>query len=250
MHFRHTGETPHRCDICKKSFTRKEHYVNHYMWHTGKSESIHNALKFSAYIVLNFVLLLFDSERWNTSSMHCLRQKIHQKRAFGQSHAITYKWHAIPLRNLWQVLHKEGTLYQPHFMVIARVNRHLVSPKLMNLSNGSIFLSVAFIRHTGETPHRCDFCSKTFTRKEHLLNHVRQHTNESPHRCTYWWVQYSQIHTYSIQPNPCFNYYLISDWKQHEDVHTQGTSSQPYAPTHRRNSFQVWILPKGKFACQ
>lgn len=37
--------------------------------------------------------------------------------------------------------------------------------------------------HTGETPHRCDFCSKTFTRKEHLLNHVRQHTGESPHRC-------------------------------------------------------------------
>lgn len=32
---------------------------------------------------------------------------------------------------------------------------------------------------------RCDFCSKTFTRKEHLLNHVRQHTGESPHRCNY-----------------------------------------------------------------
>lgn len=47
-----------------------------------------------------------------------------------------------------------------------------------------IFACLLFIcRHTGETPHRCDFCSKTFTRKEHLLNHVRQHTNESPHRC-------------------------------------------------------------------
>lgn len=34
---RHTGESPHRCDICKKSFTRKEHYVNHYMWHTGET---------------------------------------------------------------------------------------------------------------------------------------------------------------------------------------------------------------------
>ena len=33
---RHTGDTPFKCDICKKSFTRKEHYVNHYMWHTGK----------------------------------------------------------------------------------------------------------------------------------------------------------------------------------------------------------------------
>lgn len=42
-----------------------------------------------------------------------------------------------------------------------------------------------FALQAGETPHRCDFCSKTFTRKEHLLNHVRQHTGESPHRCTY-----------------------------------------------------------------
>lgn len=33
---KHTGDTPHHCDICNKSFTRKEHYVNHYMWHTGK----------------------------------------------------------------------------------------------------------------------------------------------------------------------------------------------------------------------
>lgn len=32
---KHTGETPHRCDICKKSFTRKEHFMNHVMWHTG-----------------------------------------------------------------------------------------------------------------------------------------------------------------------------------------------------------------------
>lgn len=35
--FRHTGDTPFKCDICKKSFTRKEHYVNHYMWHTGET---------------------------------------------------------------------------------------------------------------------------------------------------------------------------------------------------------------------
>jgi uncharacterized Zn-finger protein len=28
----------------------------------------------------------------------------------------------------------------------------------------------------GETNHKCDICAKTFTRKEHLSNHVRQHT--------------------------------------------------------------------------
>lgn len=37
---KHTGETPHRCDICKKSFTRKEHFMNHVMWHTGETPHI------------------------------------------------------------------------------------------------------------------------------------------------------------------------------------------------------------------
>lgn len=38
-------------------------------------------------------------------------------------------------------------------------------------------------QHTGESPHKCTYCTKSFTRKEHLNNHVRQHTGESPHRC-------------------------------------------------------------------
>lgn len=33
----HTGETPHRCDFCSKTFTRKEHLLNHVRQHTGES---------------------------------------------------------------------------------------------------------------------------------------------------------------------------------------------------------------------
>lgn len=130
MHFRHTGETPHRCDICKKSFTRKEHYVNHYMWHTGRNEQefIFNRMPLSTRIWTQthgksggihsiFLSLFRDFIRWNASSMHCLWQKIHEERASSQSHAFAHKWHTVPLRNLWQMLHPERTFYQSHFMV-------------------------------------------------------------------------------------------------------------------------------------
>lgn len=33
----HTGECPHKCTHCEKSFTRKEHLTNHIRQHTGET---------------------------------------------------------------------------------------------------------------------------------------------------------------------------------------------------------------------
>jgi len=37
--------------------------------------------------------------------------------------------------------------------------------------------------HTGERPHACDKCSKTFTSYTVLHKHKRIHTGEGPHEC-------------------------------------------------------------------
>ncbi|XP_024415215.2 zinc finger protein 64 isoform X5 [Desmodus rotundus] len=37
--------------------------------------------------------------------------------------------------------------------------------------------------HTGDKPHKCEFCDKCFSRKDNLTMHMRCHTSVKPHKC-------------------------------------------------------------------
>ena len=37
--------------------------------------------------------------------------------------------------------------------------------------------------HTGEKPHKCEYCGKSFVRKADLKLHLRTHTGEKPFKC-------------------------------------------------------------------
>lgn len=97
----------------------------------------------------------------------------------------------------------------------------------------------------GETPHRCDFCSKTFTRKEHLLNHVRQHTGESPHRCTYCPKTFTRkehltnhIHQHTGEATS-FQWLIM--YGNLQETHAHKASQGTYAPASRVNRRTVAV---------
>jgi len=46
--------------------------------------------------------------------------------------------------------------------------------------------------HTGNKPHRCDLCNKTFIQKSSLTVHYRTHTGEKPYCCHQCGKRFSQ----------------------------------------------------------
>ena len=59
--------------------------------------------------------------------------------------------------------------------------------KLLNVKKNNFsrhhHLTNHTVTHTGETPHKCAQCKKTFTQNSHFIAHMRIHSQEKTYEC-------------------------------------------------------------------
>ncbi|CAO1337814.1 unnamed protein product [Diamesa serratosioi] len=149
----HSGNTPNKCDLCNKFFTRKEHLLNHVRQHTG--ESPHKCMYCNKSFTRKEHMVNHIRQHTGETPFKCS----YCPKAF------TRKDHMVNhIRQHTGECPFKCSFCNKTFTRKEHLNNHVR-------------------QHTGESPHRCIYCSKSFTRKEHLNNHIRLHDGTSPHKC-------------------------------------------------------------------